>query len=316
MTLVRLARYAMATRFELALYGERESFLRAAGEEALDEIERLEAQLSLYRADSDVSDLNRRAAHEAVPVDPRLFALLVRARRLSEETEGAFDITVAPLMRCWGFVGGSGQMPTEEAIAEARERVGMRHVLLDEGRCAVQFDREGVSLDFGAIGKGYAIERAANLLRENGITRALLHGGTSTIYAIGAPPDAEGWTIALQRPFAAATDAPLTQITLRDMALSVSAPHGKWFESGGRRYGHVIDPRTGYPTRRNLLAALVLPSATDSDALSTALLTLGAEGLPPLLAAHPDARYLLAAEDEAGDLRLTSNLAERGRIAG
>jgi thiamine biosynthesis lipoprotein len=310
MTLVRLARYAMATRFELALYGERESFLRAAGEEALDEIERLEAQLSLYRANSDVSDLNRRAAHEAVPVDPRLFALLVRARQLSEETEGAFDITIAPLMRCWGFVGGSGQMPTEEAIAEARERVGMRHVLLDESRCTVRFDREGVSLDFGAIGKGYAIERATDLLRENGIPRALLHGGTSTVYAIGAPPDAEGWTVAIQRPFAAEADAPLAQIVLRDAALSVSAPHGKWFETAGRRYGHVIDPYTGYPASRSLLAALVLPSATDSDALSTALLTRGVEGLPALLAAHPDARYLLAVEEETGDLRLTSNLAD------
>jgi len=303
---VTLARRAMGTRFELVLYGAREAFLRAAGEEALEEIERLEAQLSLYRPESDVSDLNRRAAFAPVPVDPRLFALLAHAKRLSEETEGAFDITVAPLMRCWGFVGGSGQMPSPEAIAEARARVGMQHVRLDAEHFTVRFDREGVMLDFGAIGKGYAIERAVDLLRENGVTSALLHGGTSTVYGLGVPPDADAWTVAIQRPFDTEEGHYLTQVKLRDAALSVSAPHGKWFQSGGRRYGHVIDPRTGYPASRSLLAALVCESATDSDALSTALLTLGEPFLPALCARPGTQGALLAIEEESGEMHVLS----------
>jgi thiamine biosynthesis lipoprotein len=305
----------MGTRFELILYGADESFLRAAGEEALDEIERLDAQLSFYRPTSDINDLNARAAYEDVPLDPRLFALLVHAQRLSEESAGAFDITVAPLMRCWGFVGGSGQMPTEEEIAAARERVGMQHVLLDATRFTVRFDREGILLDLGAIGKGYAIERAISLLRDNGISNALLHGGTSTIYGLGAPPDADAWTVAIQQPFSAEAGAHLAQVALRDRALSVSAPHGKWFEFAGRRYGHVLDPRTGYPTSRNLLAALILDSATESDALSTALLTLGADWLPTLAVYRPDACALVATEAEDGSLQIVAHPPTSFRIA-
>src|SRR5947207_192503 len=155
---VLLARHAMATRFELLLPGEDHSRLRAAGEEALDEIERLEAQLSFYRPSSEISELNARAAREPVAVDPRLFRLLQRAQALSEATEGAFDITVAPLMRCWGFVGGAGRLPEAGELEAARAVVGMHRVELDEDSFTVRFTDEGVMLDLGAIGKGYALE--------------------------------------------------------------------------------------------------------------------------------------------------------------
>jgi len=288
----------MATRFELLLYGDDPAHLRAAGEEALAEIARLEAQLSLYRPDSEISFLNARATNAPVPVDPRLFALLARARQLSEETGGAFDITVAPLMRCWGFMGGTGRLPSEEEIAATRERVGMHHVHLDEENFTVHFARPGVMLDLGAIGKGYAVDRAIRLLCDNGISSALLHGGTSTVYGLGAPPEAEAWTIALRRPYAPDSEDHLARIPLRDAALSVSAPHGKAFEIDGRRYGHVLDSRTGRPTESALLAAVVTRSATDSDALSTALLTLGTDGLSLLTAHHPDARALILPVEE------------------
>ena len=286
--------YAMGTEFELLLYGERETYLQSVSEAVFDEISRLEAQLSFYQPSSDLSELNRRAAFGAVTVDPRLFALLTRAKALSAATGGAFDPTIAPLMRCWGFVGASGSLPTEAAIEEARKIVGMQHVRLDADAYTVEFDAEGVQIDLGAIGKGYGVECAVELLREYEVTAALLHGGTSTVYALGCPPDAEAWTVAVQRPFDSTPGSQLTQFALRDEALSVSAPHGKWFASEGRRYGHVIDPRTGYPVGRSLLAALVTASATDSDALSTALLTLGTEGLPLIGKLLPDARALVA----------------------
>lgn len=300
--LVTLAVHAMGTRFEVALWGESVVQLTAAGEEALAEIERLEAQLSLYRADSDISDLNARAASEAVPVEPRLFRLLERAAQLTAETEGAFDITVAPLIACWGFLGGSGMMPSNEAIAAAKELVGMEKVTLDAENYTVRFQREGMRLDLGSIGKGYAVDCAAELLREAGIKSGLLHGGTSSVVAIGSPPDEEAWVIAIQRPFDTTEGNYLTKISLKDTTLSVSAPHGKSFEAGGQRYGHVLDPRTGYPTSRNLLAALVLDSATEGDALSTGLLTLGADWLPTLVKNRPDCRALLASAGKAGEL--------------
>lgn len=291
---------AMGTEFELLLYGEREAYLQSVTEAVFEEISRLEAQLSFYRPTSDISDLNRRAAFEAVTVEPRLFALLVKARELSEATGGAFDPTIAPLMRCWGFVGASGSLPTEASIADARKVVGMQHVHLDAEAYTVAFDAEGVQLDLGAIGKGYGVECAVELLREYEITSALLHGGTSTVYALGRPPEAEAWTVAIPRPFNTIEGRYVAQFALRDEALSVSAPHGKWFAAEGRRYGHIIDPRTGYPAGSALLAALVTASATDSDALSTALLTLGPEGLPWIGGLFTDARAVVVSSGDTG----------------
>ena len=193
-------------------------------------------------------------------------------------------------------MGGQGRMPEPKELDDARALVGMRHVILDEKEFSVRFDRAGVILDLGAIGKGHAIDCAARLLRECGVTSALLHGGTSTTCALGAPPDAEAWRVAV----AAAPDVPgqttpvQTVLRLRDEALSVSAVWGRSFEAGGRTYGHVLDPRTGEPVSRAVLAAVVLPSATETDALSTALLVEGLAGAETIKRLRPGMRVLVS----------------------
>jgi thiamine biosynthesis lipoprotein len=292
MQVVQVARNAMATRFEIVLHGTDTAQLRAAGEEALDEIARLESQLSLYRPTSEIARINARAAHEAVRVTPVVFNLLKRARELSQECEGAFDISIAPLVRCWGFMGGTGHAPEPEQVAAARECIGMAHVDFDEARQTVRFDREGVMLDLGAIGKGFAIDRAADLLRDAGVESALIHGGTSTVYAIGKPSDGEVWKVAIASAFGTAnSDLPkLPTVNLCDEALSVSAIWGRSFEKDGKVLGHVIDPRTGEPTQGAQLAAVITKSAADSDALSTALLVLGASGERLLKSHNADVR--------------------------
>jgi FAD:protein FMN transferase len=305
MTTVQLARNAMATRFEIVLHGANEASLRAAGEEALEEIERLEGQLSLFRPTSEIAHVNALAARQPVRVSPPVFALLEQARRLHEESGGTFDITIAPLVRAWGFMGGSGRLARPEDVAAAREKVGMSLVQFNAEDYTIRFARPGVMLDLGAIGKGYAIERAAELLREAGVTSALLHGGTSTVYALGHPPEAEFWKVAIDNPNAtaqpgaqrAANPAPspaLTTVALKDEALSVSGIRGKFFEAGGRVLGHIIDPRTGAPATGALLTAVVLPSATETDALSTALLTLGPAGHDQIAQLRPGMRTLVA----------------------
>jgi len=298
---VTLARHAMATRFELVLHGGNSTALRAAGEEALDEIDRLENQLSLYRPASEIAQINARAAHEAVRVTPEIFALVQHAQRLHGETGGAFDITVAPLVHCWGFMGGSGRMPTTEEVAGAQARVGMSQVQLDPENRTVRFAREGVMLDLGAIGKGYAVERAANFLREAGVESGLIHGGTSTVYAIGHPPDSEFWKVAIETP-PAVVDVKgfpeLPTVSLRDEAMSVSAMWGRSFQADGTTFGHVIDPRTGQPVNHSLLSVVVLPSATETDALSTALLTLGNAGHDAMAGLRPGMRTLLVGRGE------------------
>ena len=298
MTRIMLALNAMATRFELVLHGDNATRLRAAGEAALKEIERLEARLSLYRPTSEIARVNGLAAREPVRVSPSVFALLQHARRLQVESGGAFDITVAPLVRCWGFMHGTGRLPEPAEIELARACSGMAHVMLDEQNYSVRFDKEGVMIDLGAIGKGYAIDCAAEILREAGVNSALVHGGTSTVYGIGAPPDADGWKIAID----AAPGQPSSEITvlLRDNALSVSAVWGKCFEAEGKKFGHVIDPRSGWPVNNAVQAAAVLASATETDALSTALLVLGFEGHDAISRLRPQMRTLIVAQAEQG----------------
>jgi thiamine biosynthesis lipoprotein len=314
---VAVAREAMATRFEILLYGTDTVALRAAAEEALDEIERLDAQLSLYRPASEISQINAQASNRPVRVEPGLFRLLQHAQLLHQETQGAFDITIAPLMRCWGFMGGSGRLPKTKDLAAVREKVGMQWVTLDEEDFTVRFARSGMMLDLGAIGKGYAVERAAQILREAGVRSAFLHGGTSSIYALGNPPDAEAWKVAVERPGKAAAQnqvgrlatehcagdwSYLSIIPLKDESLSVSAVWGKSFQAGGRVYGHVIDPRLGTPVKGALLAVVVLPSATETDALSTALLTLGTAGQDAIAHLRPGMRTLVATQKEGSEV--------------
>jgi len=404
---VRVARHAMATRFEVLLQGERPGALRAAGEEALDEIERLENLLSLYRPHSDIARINSAPAGCPVRVAPETFRLLERSRDLTEQTLGAFDITAGPLVRAWGFHGGAGHPPDPGQWAQARETAGWSRVILDPSEGTVRFagNRPGL-LDLGAIGKGYALDRAAEILREAGVSSALLHGGTSTVVALGAPPDTAGWPLALATvpdsgwgdtptkvpgslspppnrgtghlsspgsaadlatnpmpalgetqdkvpgsllprarhtegqlptrrvpqyetpyigtgslspgpagappadhisqhvsdtletlrhaphrgtgtlsagPFSSeqlSPDHSSALVTLRDASLSVSAVWGRGFQDAAGNYqGHVLDPRTGEPVVAARLAAVVLPSAAESDAVSTALLVLGRPGI-------------------------------------
>jgi FAD:protein FMN transferase len=305
MTPVTVACHAMATRFEIVLHGDNPASLRAAGEEALRLVEALEGQLSLFRPGSEIARLNAQAAREPVRVTPGVFALLQHAQKLSEQTGGAFDVTVAPLVRCWGFMGGEGRMPRPEEVAEARAKVGMPLVQLNPGDFTVRFPREGMMLDLGAIGKGYAIERAAEVLLEAGVTSALLHGGTSSVQAIGQPRGEECWKIAIETPSPVPDTPPtlLATVQLHDEAMSVSGVQEHSFQAGGRTFGHVIDPRTGEPATGTVLAAVVLPSATETDALSTALLTLGSAGHKRISSLRPGMRTLVASES-GGQLRV------------
>jgi thiamine biosynthesis lipoprotein len=297
---VTVACHAMATRFEIVLYGENPVALRAAGEEALQRIDQLEDQLSLFRTGSEISYLNARAAKSPVRVTPGLFALLHQAQKLSAESRGAFDITVAPLVRCWGFMGGVGRFPAPAEVAEARTKVGMGLVQLNSADFTVQFAREGVMLDLGAIGKGYAVEQAVEVLREAGVTSALIHGGTSTVQALGPPPGEEFWKIAIETPVTKPDVPPslLATVPLKEEAMSVSGLVGNSFQAKGRTYGHIIDPRTGEPAIGTVLAAVVLPSATETDALSTALLTVGAAGHEAIAKLRPGMRTLVVSDSD------------------
>ncbi|WP_291983691.1 FAD:protein FMN transferase [Luteitalea sp.] len=264
-----LATHAMATRFELVLHGDDPVHLRAAGEEALAEIARVDALLSAYRAESDIGRINHDAARQPVRVTAETCHVLRRCLGLARACDQAFDVTVGPLVRLWRAAGDTGRMPAPDALAAARGRVGAARVLVDADALTVSFSAPGLSLDLGAAGKGHAIDLAIAVLQDAGVTSALLHGGTSSVHTIGAPPeDPRGWWIGW--------DGPGGGVHLRDGALSVSAPHGRVFLVDGETLGHVVDPRTGRPVQRAGAAGVTGPSSFLCDALSTALLVHGA----------------------------------------
>jgi thiamine biosynthesis lipoprotein len=277
---------AMGTVFTIVAYGRDAKYLGEVANEIFEEIDRLDAQMSNYKPESEVSALNRQAARRAVIIEPALFALIEDSLRYSRETEGAFDITVGPLMEAWGFFRGQGRVPTTAELARVIERVGYRHVRLDSGRREVRFDREGVELDLGGIAKGYAVDRAVEILRENGVTAALVSSGTSSLYALGAPPGERGWKVNLRDPLEAGKVGDV--VWLKDYSLSVSGNYEKFFTLQGRTYAHIMDPRTGRPVENMLATAVLARRTTESDALSTAFFVLGPRGSRRYLATHSD----------------------------
>lgn len=261
---VRLATCAMGTRFELVLHHGQPPRLRAAGEEAIELIHEQHRRLSAFERGSLLTRVNELAAMRPVAVDREMMDLLVLGRELWRASDGAFDPTVGPLMRAWGFRGSARD---ESEIARAREAAGFSHVVLDEPGGTVAYSRAGVRLDLGSIAKGFALDVAAQRLRELGVTSALLHGGTSSVVAIGRDGAGRPWRVALGGA------GPV--VALEDAALGVSAPHGRVVEHEGVALGHVLDPRSGRPVAAARAGAAVGSSAAAADAWSTGLLVLG-----------------------------------------
>ena len=292
----------MATRFEIVLPGTRTETLRAAGEEALAEIERIESWLSVHRPGTPLAAVNAGAYRQRVPVSPPIFELLKRAQELSRLTNGAFDPTIGPLVSAWRRAAEGGTTTPkdwEQSLATARAAGGWLNVELDEITGTVRFHHPNARLDLGSIGKGWALDRAVTCLRDAGITTALLHGGTSTVCAIGTPPDGDAWIVELAdapvRCAAPSGPEPIRErVRLRDASLSVSATWGRTLvDPFGKAHGHVLDPNSGEPVPGARLAAVAGPAATETDALSTALLVAGRSLIPSLQAFHPCLRFWL-----------------------
>lgn len=290
------SRNAMGTVFRVYLYARDPIQAEALFEVAFEEIERLDETLSNYRASSELSRINRDAAQEPVTTDPEVFGLLESALDFSERSNGAFDITVGPLMRAWGFFRGQGRLPLANELSSAAEKVGFRNVLLDGAARTVTFAVPGVELDLGAIGKGYAVDRVACVLRESGVETALIDAGSSTLHALGAPPGKSGWTVLV--PYPGDRVRTLSTVLLRDQSLSTSGCSEQFFEVDGRRYCHVMDPRTAKPVEGVLQATLIAKDSTTTDVLSNAIFVLGPESGKNLLADVADARALWALEED------------------
>ncbi len=281
----------MATTFEVVVpFASPCAHERAAA--AFDLLDELEAQLTVYRDDSEVCAINRYAARQVVPAEPELFDLLRLAAQVHADTEGAFDVAVGALIKAWGFFRGPKRVPSPEELEAARFSSGTALVLLDETRQTVRFVRPGVEFNLGAIGKGYALDRLAALITGDGkMSTVLLHGGHSSVYARGTPGEERGWPIDLTHP--TDPDRILARVWLRDRALGTSAATYQYLEHEGRKLGHVLDPRRGWPAEEMASASVLAPTGALADALSTAFFVGGIELARRYCAAHPDVGALL-----------------------
>lgn len=282
---------AMATRWQLLLYTADPQRAEELSDQVFGEVDRLEALLSNYRPQSELSRINAEAAHGTVTTDPETFDFLSQAQHWSEESDGAFDMTVGPLMKAWGFFRKAGQQPSHGELQSLRGRVGWQNVELDRPTRGVRFRVAGVELDPGGIGKGFAVDAALRLLRAEGVDAAMLSAGSSTLGALGAPLGLPGWRVHLHDPWNPAHD--VSTAMLRDATLSTANCAEKNFTLQGHLYCHIMDPHTLRPVDGVQQVTIVDPSGTASDALSNALFVLPVPGSERLLQHLPADRALI-----------------------
>jgi thiamine biosynthesis lipoprotein len=277
-------RTAMACRFEVTLPASEERGV-AVATDALDEVDRIEAQLTVFHESSEVSYVNAHAAAGPVKISESLFALLRKCKDLSAETGGAFDITSAPLTRCWGFLRREGRVPTKSEIEAARALVGSHNLVLDHEASTIQFAVPGVEINLGSVGKGHALDHAGDLLALN-LQSALFNAGASSMRAIGAGERGDGWIVGLRHP--RSKFRRLGVLRLLDCALSTSGNEEQFFDHEGHRFSHIIDPRSGWPGESVTSVSVVTKTGALSDALATAFFVGGRVLAEEYCATHDD----------------------------
>jgi thiamine biosynthesis lipoprotein len=297
-SLLYCTRYpAMGTEYSLYTYARSREEADAIAEPVFQEVTRIEDLLSNYRESSELSRINREAAHGDVTTDPETFRFLQTCFEWSARSQGAFDITVGKLMKTWGFFGAKGSIPLAKQLDEAHTQVGWQKVQLDETRRTVRFLSAGIELDPGGIGKGYAVDRAIRVLRKRNISTALLSAGSSTIYALGAPAGEAGWKVRVPAP--GEEDTTISTVILRDTSLSTANRSEKYFIHDGHVYGAIMDPRTLRPVEGILQTTVISRSATSSDALSNALFVLGTKNRAWLLDQVPEDSALVVLDNQS-----------------
>lgn len=305
---------AMHADFEMWINGNSPStdseYLRTVGEEAFAAVEDLDHTINYWRADSEISAINRDAANGPVKCSDMLFSLLRYCRQVWDETRGASDISVGPLVELWGINRQEGHLPAPDEIKAALAKVGMDKVVLDEQAHTVFFQNPGMRLDLGGIGKGLAVDRAAGVLRGKGIKSALISFGSSSIVALGAPPEEPaGWKVKLRGPYN--REDTVGSVFIKDESLSTSAGYERFFDLGGKKYCHIFDPKTGMPAEGVFSVSVIAPTGRETDALDTGFFVLGLEGTKQFCETHPQVRVVLISDNKGRPEPVRFNFQER-----
>lgn len=292
--LIKETRTLMDTFCEISCYGGNKDAAISAIDSAFKEMERIEKVFSKFNEHSEVSKINRLAGFEKTEVSEEVFKLTERSVYYSSISGGAFDITVAPLMEIWGFVRKHKSIPDKETIKNASEGVGYNNIKLDYRGLFIKFLNKKTKIDFGGIAKGYAVDRARHILEAAGVKNGLINLG-GNIFALGRAPGGNKWKIGVEDP--RNKGELLHSFELTDMAISTSGNYERFFEMGGKRYSHIINPVTGEPCQGIISVTVMADSAEQADALSTAIFVMGEEKGLTLAKSIKGIKVLILKED-------------------
>ena len=283
-------RFVMGTSVQVQAFGGDPAIRQAAIDEAFASFAEVDRLMSNYRDDSELALINRGAAEGAIAVSAPMFSVLDAAFRVSATSSGAFDITVGPLVRLWGFYDRKPHLPTQAELTAVRPLVDYRNLLLDAAHRTVRFARAGVELDLGGIAKGFAVEIAADVLRRRGLGGFIDAGGNQ--YLLGTPPGKRTWTVGIKNPDA--PDRVIGVVETGEISVSTSAGYYNFLVANGRTYGHILDPRRLEPSTEALSVTTFSRDGTLADAMSKAAFVLGPKAGLALVDSFPGMSAVIA----------------------
>lgn len=295
---VRLGTTAMAADFVIMMNpGPPEQVLVAS--EVLEEIHSLEQEMTVYKDDGELYLLNQ-SAKPGTPqqISPRLYEVIELSLSIARQTEGAYDPTSAPLIDLWKRSRQEAEIPIDEQIETTLQRCGYQHIETDESSCSLSYNVEGLELNLGGIGKGFALDCLGQHLHEREQSNWLMHGGKSSLFASGTHHRLEGWPVGVRNPLF--PKERMATLLLKNQGMSTSGAGIQFFRHEGKRYGHILDPRTGMPAENVLSVTVLAPTAAAADALSTAFFVMGLEKTRQYCDNHPEIGVLLVPPPETG----------------
>jgi len=304
--LLKQTRMIMGTFAEVSIYSNDEKTAGKAIEESLDEMERMDRIMSNYKKDSELSRLNKKAAKSPVPCNGELLDVIEQSQYYSELSGGAFDITVSPVVALWGFFREKGHVPPDKEVEKVLPAVSYKNIVVNKSNdtkkpAAISFKNTQTQIDLGAIGKGYAVDKALEIIRKYGISNGCINLG-GNIYVLGTPPGKNAWKIGVQHP--RNSGEILGYLELKNEATATSGDYERFFEFNGKRYSHIINPQTGRPVSGTIATTIVAPTSTEVDALSTSVFVLGHEKGMELIKKIPNAEAMIAYEEKDGKIAI------------
>lgn len=280
----------MGGRFDITIVDKNKALAEKNIDLVIAEIRRIENLISDWKSDSQVSEVNQNAGLRPVKVDPEVFSLTERAINLSKVTQGAFDISFAALDKVWKFDGSMTEMPSPESIKRSVAKVGYSNIVLDKEKSTIFLKLEGMKIGFGALGEGYAADRCREMMLKKGIKAGIVNA-SGDMSTWGKQPNGKNWRIGITNPMK--EDTILAVIPLKKCAVVTSGSYRKFVAFNGKRYSHIINPKTGYPATGLISVTIFGPSAEMANGLSTSTMVLGQNAGTKLLEKYPDYSYII-----------------------